>query len=227
MSDVCRITRHVIGIVLSVIGAVALATADTPARTTISDTIYRADGAPAAGTLLISWPAFTTAAGLPVASGNTSVTIGAGGTVTVALVPNADATPAGTLYTIVYRLSDNTTATEYWTVGATSPATIASVRTTPGSGTAAQMVTRQYLNSYVDAAVAAAGSGNYVNKGGDTMTGPLTLPGEPGRISLMEQKICALEKSDVRRSVHDRILNAIIAVLVSAAIALHDHLGLK
>jgi hypothetical protein len=272
MLDICRHTRHVIGIVLIIIGAAAGALAGTPAMTTISDTVYRADGAPAAGTLLISWPAFTTATGVPVAAGSTSVTIGASGAISVGLIPSAGATPAGTLYTVVYRLSDNTTATEYWSVGTTSPATIASVRTTPGSGTAAQMVTRQYLDSavavkandaavihtngneniagakaflappsvpapalpadaankaYVDAAVSAVGSGSFVNKGGDTMTGPLVLPSEPGRMALAEQRLACLEKNDISRSVYDRILNAVIAVIVSAAIALHDHLGLK
>jgi hypothetical protein len=33
--------------------------------------------------------------------------------------------------------------------------------------------------AYVDASVATTGSGNYVSKAGDTMTGPLTLPGDP------------------------------------------------
>src|SRR4051794_30962278 len=32
----------------------------TPPTSTVSDTVYRADGTPASGTLLISWPAFTT-----------------------------------------------------------------------------------------------------------------------------------------------------------------------
>jgi hypothetical protein len=32
-----------------------------PALTTINDLVYRADGTPAAGTVLISWPAFQTA----------------------------------------------------------------------------------------------------------------------------------------------------------------------
>jgi hypothetical protein len=42
---------------------VALAvSAQTLPTTTISDTVYRADGTPAGGTLLISWPEFTTAA---------------------------------------------------------------------------------------------------------------------------------------------------------------------
>ena len=105
MLDV-RPTRHVISTVVILLALVAPALADTPAMTTISDTVYRADGSPAAGTLLISWPAFTTAAGMPVAAGNTSVSIAAGGAVTVALIPNANGTPAGTLYTVVYRLSD-------------------------------------------------------------------------------------------------------------------------
>jgi hypothetical protein len=272
MLDICRPPRHVIGTVVILLALFASALADTPAMTTISDTVYRADGTPASGTLLISWPAFTTAAGTPVAAGSKSVTIATGGAVSVALVPNASASPAGTLYSVVYRLSDGTTSSEYWSVGSASPATIASVRTTPGSGTAIQMVTRQYLDSavaakandaavihssgnesingakafmappsvpapilpadaankaYVDAAVSAVGSGSYVNKGGDTMTGPLTLPGEPGRVFQLEQRLSCLERNDVRRSVHDRILNAVIAVLVSAAIALHDHFGLK
>lgn len=102
MLDIRR-TRHVIAIILL---AVASVRADAPAVTTISDTVYRADGTPASGTLLISWPAFTTSAGALVAAGNTSVTIGAAGSVTVSLVPNAGASPAGTLYSVVYRLSD-------------------------------------------------------------------------------------------------------------------------
>lgn len=35
--------------------------AGPPATTTVSDTVYRADGSPASGTLLITWPAFTAA----------------------------------------------------------------------------------------------------------------------------------------------------------------------
>jgi hypothetical protein len=66
--------------------------------------------------------------------------------------------------------------------------------------------------AYVDASVAAVGAGAYVSKTGDTMSGPLNLPGE---------------HSDIKRSVYDRIVNAAIAVAISAAIALHDHLGLK
>ena len=36
-----------------------------------------------------------------------------------------------------------------------------------------------------------------------------------------------LEKSDVRRGVYDRLVNAAIAFVISAAIAMHDHLWVK
>ena len=111
-----------------------VASAQTLTTTTISDTVYRADGTPAGGTLLISWPEFTTAAQGAVAAGNTSVTLGAGGALSVGLVPNANATPANTVYTVVYQLDDGTVKTEYWVVPTTSPTTISAVRTTLGAG---------------------------------------------------------------------------------------------
>src|ERR1700685_1883218 len=40
-----------------------------PASTTVSDTVYRADGTPAQGTLIITWPAFITASGAAVGGG--------------------------------------------------------------------------------------------------------------------------------------------------------------
>ncbi len=55
----------------------------------------------------------------------------------------------------------------------------------------------------------------------------LMTNGQPGRMRIAEEKISLLERSEIRRSVHDRILNAVITVIISAAIALHDHLGLK
>ena len=46
--------------------------------------------------------------------------------------------------------------------------------------------------------------------------------GQPGRISLIETKVSALERNDVRRGVHDRLVNAIITMAISALIAFHD-----
>jgi len=199
--------------------------AQTPALTTVSDVVYRADGTPAGGTLLISWPAFTTASGQAIVAGTNSVALGTGGALSVQLVPNSGATPSGTFYTVVYQLDDGTVKTEYWAVPTTSPATIATVRTTPGtSGHPSQLATEQFVNTalagkandsavvhlngnetisgakqfavapslpapvlatdavnkaYVDSSVTGSGSGSFVSKAGDTMTGPLTLPGNP------------------------------------------------
>ena len=200
------------------------ARAQAPALTTISDTVYRADGTAAGGVALISWPAFETADGNAVAAGTTTVSIGPGGAFSVQLVPNAGASPAGTLYTVVFQLDDGTVRREYWNVPTTSPATLAEVRATPGTGVAGGFVSKQYVDAavasraadvsvvhlsgaetiqgtkqfgvapsvpaptaannaankaYVDAAVANVGAGNFVAKAGDTMTGPLTLPGDP------------------------------------------------
>ena len=171
--------------------------AQSPTTTTISDVVYRGDGTLAGGTLLISWPTFSTAAGQSVAAGKTSVALGPGGVLSVALVPNTGATPAGTFYTVVYQLDDGTVKTEFWSVTATSPTTIAAVRTVLGSG---------------NSAVTTTGNGSFVSKSGDTMTGPLQLPGE---------------KSEIRRGVYDRIVNAAITVAISAAIAMHDRWSFK
>jgi hypothetical protein len=47
--------------------------------------------------------------------------------------------------------------------------------------------------------------------------------GQPGRMKLAEDRILALERNDVRRTVIERLVNAGIAVLISAAIALQGH----
>jgi hypothetical protein len=196
-----------------------------PATTTISDTVYMADGTPAAGTLIITWPSFVTASGAQVAAGSTNVTLGTQGSLSVALVANAGATPAGVYYTVVYQLGPGEVKTESWIVPvSTSAVNLAAVRVTPGSGVAGQPVSMQYVNSelaakandnavvhlagtetitgtkafaanpsvptpvnpgdvaskgYVDQAVSNVGAGNYLPTAGGTMTGPITLPGNP------------------------------------------------
>ena len=225
MFDARRPTGRLFYLLLAMAMMAVGATGQGPATTTVSDIVYRADGNPAGGVLLISWPAFTTAGGQTVAAGTTSVTLGSGGALSVGLVPNAGATPTSTLYTVVYQLDDGTAKTEYWEVPTSSPATIAQVRTPLGTtGSVAQMASEGYVNTavaakandsavvhlagaetitgvkqftvapsvptpvnsgdiankgYVDGAVSSSGSGSFVSKAGDTMTGPLTLPGDP------------------------------------------------
>lgn len=50
---------------------------------------------------------------------------------------------------------------------------------------------------------------------------------QPGRMKQAEDRLAELERSDIRRSVYDRLVNAAIALAISVAIALHDHLGLR
>lgn len=171
-------------IFLSLLARVGLAQVAT---TTVQDTVYRADGTPAGGTVVISWNAFTTAAGNAVPAGSTAVTIGSGGLLTVALAPNAGGSPMGSYYSVVYHLNDGSTSREYWVIPVIVPgggtAKLAAVRNTvlPAS-VAMQTVTK----NYVDTAIARALDGvhpedasPYVEKAGDTMTGPLVLPGDP------------------------------------------------
>ncbi len=159
------------------------AAAPAIATTLVTDTVYRADGTAAGGSVLISWGAFSTAAGANVPAGSTAVTLGPGGKLSVALVSNAGSTPMGSYYTVVYHLDDSSVTREYWVVPVSqSGVTVSAIKSTvlPAS-VAMQTVSK----AYVDTAIAAAATGHpldsspYVLKAGDTMTGPLTLPGDP------------------------------------------------
>jgi hypothetical protein len=148
-----------------------------PALTSVIDTVYMADGTPAQGMLLINWPAFVAADGTAVAAGNVDVTLGTNGGLNVALAPNASATPAGVYYTVVYQLQPSEVRTEYWVVPTSSPATLAQVRTTPGSGTAAQPVSLQYVNSQL--ATKANDNAVVHLAGAETVTGVKTFDASP------------------------------------------------
>lgn len=150
--------------------------ADAQVTTTnVQGTVYRADGSAASGTLLVSWPTFSTALNQSIAAGSISTTIGANGYVSLNLAPNAGASPAGTYYTAVYHLSDGTTSREYWVVPQATTASISSVRAQLAPATiAVQPVSK----SYVDASIAAI-TGNYVPLAGGTMSGPLQLSNDP------------------------------------------------
>ncbi len=51
--------------------------------------------------------------------------------------------------------------------------------------------------------------------------------GQPGRMKIAEDKIFSLERSEIRRSVYDKIISAVIATIVSVLIALHDRWGVR
>ena len=156
--------------------AFAQAASTTPVTTTtVQGTVYTAAGAPASGSVQLSWASFTTNAGQAVAAGQMYVTIGADGFFSVNLAPNAGAMPAGLYYTAIFHLSDGTTSTEYWTVPAAAQATIAQVRAQVMP--AAQAV-QAASKSYVDNAISTITKGSLASNGG-ALTGPLYLNGDP------------------------------------------------
>ena len=139
------------------------------AMTQVVDTVYRADGTAAAGTVLISWPAFTTADGKAVAAGSMSVRLGSGGAFTASLAPSTGAEPAGVYYRVVYQLTGQEPSTEYWVVPATGPTSIGAVRAKLMPPTvAAQVLTRDVADT------------NYVHAVGDqTVNGVLQFNSSP------------------------------------------------
>ena len=151
--------------------------------------MFSANGAPAQGAVVVSWDAFTTAAGNSVAAGTTAVTLGANGTLSIALTPNAGSLPTGSYYTAVFHLSDGTTSRQYWVIPATTGGATVKLAAVETSVLPASVAVQTVSKSYVDAAIArvsgtaAAGAGGstgtYVLKTGDTMTGALLLPSDP------------------------------------------------
>jgi hypothetical protein len=157
--------------------AAAPAPQSGPATTTVTDTVYQADGSAAKGNLIISWPAFVTASGAQVASGTTNTALASNGTFSVGLVPNAGAVPAGAYYTVVYQIGPGAVRTEYWLVPTASPANLAAVRTTPGAGLAGQPVSLQYFNS--ELATKANDNGVVHLAGSETISGAKTFSAAP------------------------------------------------
>jgi hypothetical protein len=159
--------------------------AQSLATTTVEDTVYRADGTAAGGSVVISWGSFTTANGVAVPAGSTAATIGTGGALDVALAPNAGATPMGSYYTVIFHLNDGTISKEYWVVPVTvaggGPVKLASIRNQVlPTSVAMQTVSKQYVdNAIAQAQLGPLDESPYVLKSGDTMTGPLSLPGDP------------------------------------------------
>ncbi|ABF43367.1 hypothetical protein Acid345_4367 [Candidatus Koribacter versatilis Ellin345] len=149
--------------------AVMEARAAGPQVTTIADVVYRADGKPASGWVVISWNAFVTADGAAVAAGTKSVQLGADGIFSVTLAPNAGAIPAGSYYSVTMKLDGGASSKEAWLVPAESPVTVARVRATEVPATmAVQSLTEDWATS------------NLVSVGGaQTVTGAKSFATSP------------------------------------------------
>ncbi len=184
MEKTMRWRRAMCACLLLVLMAAAGMAATQVGTTTVSDTVYHADGTTATGMLLVSWGPFTTAAGQAVAGGSTSAVIGLGGVFSVVLAPNVGAAPAGTFYTAVYHLDDGSVSRETWSVPVSSTTVgLAAVRSTVvPSSVAVQVASKSYVDTAVAAALAGqpiAGDLLFLNRDGDAMVGALTLAGDP------------------------------------------------
>ena len=177
-----------VGVLLAVMAALPALVQGQVATTTVQDTVYSADGTPAAGTVVVSWAAFTTAGGSVVPAGTTSTTIGTGGALSIDLVPDAGATPLGSYYTAVFHLSDGTTSRQFWVIPAVlsggAPVKLAAIeQTVLPTSVAMQTVSKSYVDNAIAKAVTGVAPDSsatpYVLKTGDTMSGPLLLPGDP------------------------------------------------
>ena len=149
--------------------------AQAPTMTNVAGTVYLANGQAGSGTLVLSWPAFTTAAGQLIAADSLTVTIPSNGSLSVNLAPNQGATPAGEYYTAVFYMSDGSVHTQYWIVPATSTATLAAVQAQVMP--AAQAV-QAASKTYVDQSIAELAA-SQINPSGGTLTGPLYLSDDP------------------------------------------------
>ena len=152
MPNTYRLAGRFFSVLISLAIALALphsGFAQGPTLCQISSIVYRADGTPAQGDVMILWPAFTTADGYPVAAGSLDVQLGAQGQFNASLAPNAGAMPAGTYYRVTYKLNDGSTAQEYWVVPAQQQTTISAIRSVLApANVAAQFLTRAWADAH-------------------------------------------------------------------------------
>ena len=167
--------KLVLSLLLSGLGI--LAHGQAVSTTTVQGTVYLANGQAGPGTLMLSWPAFTTASGQAVAADSLTTGIGADGFVSVNLAPNLGSTPAGLYYTAIYQMSDGSTSTEYWVVPAAAQATIGQVR---AQLMPAVQAVQAVSKTYVDQSIAQAMSSQLTVSGGN-LTGPLFLNADPSQ----------------------------------------------
>jgi hypothetical protein len=123
-------TRVLLGLAAAVwLLAATPAAAECPEKTRLTDTVYNADGSPAAGRVVIAWPSYTIG-DCQVIAGQTSIAL-VGGVLDVELYPNDAAVPEGTSYRATYYLRSGRITTEYWVVpSSSSPVGLPAIRAT-------------------------------------------------------------------------------------------------
>ena len=116
-----------------------------PPLTTISDTLFNADGTPFNGVVTISWPSFEASDTSNVAAETEQVQVN-GGLLYVQLVPTTNANTAA-IYTVQYASLGVTLSTEAWAVPpSTIPLRVRDVRVPPGSVTGSAPAAATLIN---------------------------------------------------------------------------------
>ena len=161
-------SKYVAGFALFFITAVSWS--QTTTTTAVQGIVNFANGKPATGSIVVTWPAFTTATHLAVATGRLTAAIAGNGSVTLHLTPNSGAIPVGVYYTAAYHLSDGSTREEHWIVPAATSSTLASVLV-PATASHAAVA--------APAAASTPATVTYLPMTGGTLTGPLQLSADP------------------------------------------------
>ena len=120
-----------VGLAICAIACVCMlaapAAAQCPAKTTVADTLYNADGSLASGRVTIAWPTFVIGT-CQVIAGQTTLMV-TNGAFSAQLYPNTSAVPTGTSYRVTFALKSGRVTTEYWVVPASAvPVALAVVR---------------------------------------------------------------------------------------------------
>ena len=94
----------------------AMAARAQSAQTLVQDTLHRADGSTAMGSVTVKWNSFTTAGGQAVAADQMTWKTDESGDIAIPLYPNAGSTPAS-YYRVIIKLNDELKTHMRWIVG--------------------------------------------------------------------------------------------------------------
>ena len=97
-------------------------------KTQVQDTLFNADGSTAQGAVTIEWKGFTAADGSTITTNSLKVRI-IHGVLLTDLVPNENATPAGTTYQATYLFNNGTRFVENWVIpDSSTPVSVSDIR---------------------------------------------------------------------------------------------------
>ena len=97
-------------------------------KTQVQDTLFNADGSTAQGAVTIEWKGFTAADGSTITTNSLKVRI-IHGVLLTDLVPNENATPAGTTYQATYLFNNGTRFVENWVIPeSATPVSVSDIR---------------------------------------------------------------------------------------------------